>query len=979
MITIPTKLANLLHGLTDDISASVGSASASVSPILERNEAPFFPDYTDHGGKHIESVLRTCELLVGEASWSVFTREDAAVLILATMAHDLGMLMSVEGFRYLVDGTRKVAPPIETNDEPWHKLWREFQLDTRRFDGATLIKLTGSPEPVALQELDPNHFTERGIRIAGEFLRRHHHRIAHEIVFFGMPAETGMISLFSGVGQHLRDLAGIVARSHGIPLRECLEYLIKRDRTGHREYRHIHPTFLMTLVRLADYLDLDFGRAPASVLAAKSLKSPISRREWWSHKAIVDCHSMTDDPECLHVVVDPSALPDVMTFSVIEAKIIGIQQELDACWAVLGEVYGRFPPLNQLSVKIRRIRSDIRASSTIHKLPFVPYVASLEAARADLLKLLIEPLYGDHPGIGIRELVQNAIDAVRELEYILPTIASEKSVERAELDGDVAVNLEKDDQGKYWVTVADRGIGMNWLTVTKYYLTAGASFRQSDVWKKRFTDDEGASQVLRSGRFGIGVLAAFLLGDRVKISSRHVEEPEDHGVEFEFGLDDISIEMRWVKRKVGTTVKIRTSANVIDVLNKVEYTRNYWPRTLNTWDWYCLDKPLLVRRDINGRTLKQRHKIPGVDDELPDHWHRIQVLGFQAVQWSYRANMPELVCNGILVPAGSIDIENQFSQTRTDYGYRETDLILKDPHVSVFDPDGRLPLSLARDQLGHTPIEIASALAADVSKNFIAYCLTKGPEARLLTNDQFSSYAHIAYPGLIGQDYYFGCFFDSADGFGLSDPWNISHYSSLPGLLIRAMSNNFKMSQSAIDMAMSSYGAIYNVASDGNLTSFDTWIRRLVLHDTTECLSAFKGLKIRGLRILMPSNWHRRFLEKQRRFVIDQTSVQWNKDNWVIWTVGDCPANDNVLRSLAKDFKENRVQIESVTECYFLPVSEHPKPGRIAHLWQDVIGGPVIPFDYEERQRILAKLNKQFEHHVTEWTGSESAKKKRKT
>ncbi len=973
MITIPPKLANLLYGLTDDISASVGSASATVSPILERNEAPFFSDYTDHGVKHIESVLKTCELLIGEEGWSVFTREDAAVLMLATMAHDLGMLISVDGFRHLVNGTRKVESSIEANDEPWHKLWREFQLDARRFDGATFIQLTGSPEPVTLKELDPVHFSERGIRIAGEFLRRHHHRLAHEIVLFGMPAENDMVQLFDNVTQHLRDLAGLVARSHGIPIRDCLEYLLKRDRNGHREYRHIHPTFLMALVRLADYLDLDIGRAPASILAAKSLKSPISRREWWSHMAIVDCHSMTDDPECLHVVVDSTVLPDVMTFSVIEAKITGIQHELDACWAVLGEVYGRFPPLNRLSLKIRRIRSDIREELTLLKLPFVPHVASLESARADLLKLLIAPLYGDHPGIGIRELIQNALDAVRELEYILSHETIE-NVERAELDGDVTVSFEKDDKGEDWVTIADRGIGMSWLTVCKYYLTAGASFRQSDVWKKKFANDEGASKVLRSGRFGIGVLAAFLLGDRVKVSSRHLEQPEDRGIEFEFGLDDVSIEMRWVKRKVGTTVKIRTSQKVIDVFEKAIYWQH---DTLNTWDWYCLAKPVLIRRSVKGSILRQKYNLPVAEDELPDPWHRLQVPEFQAIHWSYRANVPDLVCNGILVPNGSVDIEEQFNPVQK-YGNSGSNLLLSDPHVSVFDPDGRLPLSLARDRLSYTPSDIATALADDICRNFIAFCLIKGPKARLLARDESSPY-RIVYPGMSHYGSLLSWFFDTPNGFGLIDPWNISHFTSAPGLIIRAAAGNLKMPPSAVGIDTSIYGSMYNSPSDGNLTNFDTWIRRLVLYDRDECFSAFKGLKIRGLRILTPKNWYKRFVKKQRRFVVDLSTVRLEKNDWVIWTVGDCPEKDNLLVSLASDSQANNTSFECVAECYFSPFSENIKPGRIAQLWRDAIGSPVIPFDKNERQQIIAKLNKQFNRHVVEWTNSETTKKKRTT
>lgn len=974
MIIMPPKLTNLLNGISDEISAAVGSAISAVHPILERNEAPFFPDYTDHGQKHIESVLRTCELLISDEAWSVFTREDAAVLILATLAHDLGMLITADGFQVLVDPLRNDNLLSESNDEPWHKLWREFQLEARRFDGAMLIKLVGAPEPVPMEELDLANLSARGIKIVGEFLRRHHYRLAHEIVLFGMPAANGRVLLFDRSPQHLRDLAGIVARSHGVAIRECIEILIKQNRTGHREFRHVHPAFLMTLVRLADYLDLDIGRAPASVLAAKTLKSPISRREWWAHRAIVDCHSFSDDPECLHVVVEPAALPNIATFSVVEEKVIGIQQELDSCWAILGEVYGRFPPLNKLTIKVRRIRSDLRESSTIQQLAFVPHKASLASARSDLLKLLIEPLYGDRPGIGIRELIQNAIDAVREIDFILSKTVALMPLDRADIDGDVVVSFEKDNHDDYWVTIDDRGIGMTWETVAKYYLTAGASFRQSNVWKKRFTEESGTSLVLRSGRFGIGVLAAFLLGDRVIVSTRHVEDPIERGIEFEFGLDDTEIEMRWVKRKVGTTVKIRTSETIVKRLHSL----NKWMS--DSWDWYCLEKPVLTRRDINGNVLKQKYKLPVADGEMPAHWHRIEAPGYQAVYWSHNHNIPEIVCNGIIVPHGSIAIVEQFGKKERYFDYRDNHLIIDSPKLSVFDPDGRLPLTLARDKLARTP-DFASSLVDDVCRNFIAYCLCKGPDARMLHDDQFSIFAHSGYPGFNRYNYCspLGQFFDTENGFGLSDPWNMSSLTVSTGLLFRVTGRHLQLSQSIADIVEPVCGFMYGIGTNGSLTDFDYWHKRLILYnDKSECLPAFKGLKTSGIRTLMPYKWYERLVAKQPKYIINSIKVCWKTNDWVIWTVGDCQSTDDTLVSIANDLQKTKEPVESVTEYYLLP-SDIPKPGRIAQIWQQVIGGPIIPYDKTERQRIMASLDEQFKGHLAEWTFKRARMVKRRS
>ena len=62
------------------------------------------------------------------------------------------------------------------------------------------------------------------------------------------------------------------------------------------------------------------------------------------------------------------------------------------------------------------------------------------------------------------------------------------------------------------------GIGMTSSVVLEYFLRAGASFRRSDAWRQQHELAPGESRILRSGRFGVGALAAFLLGDEIEVS-----------------------------------------------------------------------------------------------------------------------------------------------------------------------------------------------------------------------------------------------------------------------------------------------------------------------------------------------------------------------------------------------------------------------------------------------------------------------------
>src|SRR5687767_10401763 len=93
-----------------------------------------------------------------------------------------------------------------------------------------------------------------------------------------------------------------------------------------------------------------------------------------------------------------------------------LQSEMDHSTAVLDEAYGTRTDLgmNRLSLTTRRVHSNLYSSAFRDSLPFVPEGTGF-AADPNILTLLVEPLYGKSPGVGVRELIQNSVDAVQEL------------------------------------------------------------------------------------------------------------------------------------------------------------------------------------------------------------------------------------------------------------------------------------------------------------------------------------------------------------------------------------------------------------------------------------------------------------------------------------------------------------------------------------------------------------------------------------
>jgi len=70
---------------------------------------------------------------------------------------------------------------------------------------------------------------------------------------------------------------------------------------------------------------------------------------------------------------------------------------------------------------------------------------------------------------------------------------------------------------------------------------------------------------------------------------------------------------------------------------------------------------------------------------------------------------------------------------------------------------------------------------------------------------------------------------------------------------------------------------------------------------------------------------------------------------------------------LSEDFLKRQVSIESITEFYLSAESKAPKPDRIAQMWKEVLGKPIIPFDKTRRRTMVEALNGRLEHHLEEW------------
>lgn len=712
------------------LDAYVKSVVARIDSHISSNSMVFFPEYTDHDITHFEAVLETAIDLATEKSLELMSDADLVILTTSVMLHDVGMHITKDGFETLIAHNGPLKPVEGFLDQPWHELWLSFLAEARRFDARKLEDLFGPHyKPVTRFPSFSEPWSEFDYLLVGEFLRRYHPRLAHEIALQGMPSKDGTTIQFcnhSSEQEHfLSDIGGLVARSHGMALRQTFSYLDKKY-NNKIEIRSAHPVYLMTLLRVADYLQIQSARAPSARTDVAKFKSPVSTREWSVHQCVTDITNLTD-PEAIDIIAKPN---NIETFLRLKDWITDLQKELDLSWAVLGELYGlqSHSGLHKLGLRIRRLRSNIDAVSDFAKtVNYIPEKISFSAAGSDLLKLLVGPLYANEASVGLRELIQNATDAVKELDSLVNQKLIDRPEPRPDISADVQVDFVTSTPNKRgWphpikeITITDRGVGMTPEILKNYFLRAGASFRSSNAWKESFAKSDGSSEIQRSGRFGVGALAAFLLGDEIKVETRHYSEKNENGLKFSASIDTSSINISREPCPIGTRIIIPIPERLQDKIGRlIPYIINNGVNIqFGIGNYFGRYPSLLYTIDGNKLSSDPNCLLPTQNTAFEDPWNYFESSNFE-VNWTYANNVVDLAVNQIRI-AGA----RSYRQDRAaNAGVKLHSNIFAEPSISIGDNSGSFELNLQRNSYAALELPFGDDLLREITDEFIFECL----------------------------------------------------------------------------------------------------------------------------------------------------------------------------------------------------------------------------------------------------------------
>lgn len=435
-----------------------------------------FPNYTLHDEKHVLNVIYAMGAILGDQIDNLSIGE-IELLILAAALHDIGMVYDEADRQNAFKDERKCMRFLKES----------------------------SPELIGVPSTEWSEDTKQW------YLRTLHPFRLHEILSAGE-----WKALFDKRPRDVVPMQNIVAvcQSHGedissIKNNDSLEYLLMHE---------TEPLFCAILLRLADLLDFDDTRAP-QILFKYADGNEKSVEEWRKHMASTG-FKYPQTPSRDELIFSAECNEPGEEYSIREF-LDWIDNELINCGKMQRDCY------NEWQRKFPFPRSISR--NGIISVGYVSDKFMLTMDQNQILKLLTgENLY-DSNDVFVRELLQNAIDAV----LLRGKMDNNFKIEDARID----LWEWNDKDGNIWFRIDDQGTGMTLGMMKKYFLKVGNSYYTSKELKRDLVNHSSDKDYFGISRFGIGFLSCFLCGIEAEVSTLYFDDSKSK-IECDSGAGD---------------------------------------------------------------------------------------------------------------------------------------------------------------------------------------------------------------------------------------------------------------------------------------------------------------------------------------------------------------------------------------------------------------------------------------------------------
>jgi hypothetical protein len=265
--------------------------------------------------------------------------------------------------------------------------------------------------------------------------------------------------------------------------------------------------YVASLLRLIDYAHINRDRAYSIDRAFRQPMEPESLIHWVAQEHVDGPNR--DGADLVYRAAVP--IVNVDAWWLYYEMLKGLDNEIRTVRRYLDR---RASSHGRLSLQgVRGVTSPEEAAVFVPTAGFLPIEINLRTGSIERLVQLLagESLYGPEPMAAVREHIQNCQDAV-----MLKTAIASSNFDKAALSIPIRVAIRTTDSTPT-LEVTDLGVGMTRKLMTDYLISIA-----SDYWTSQFHTDFPAVTVRGfepAGKFGIGFLSVFMLGDEVTVES----------------------------------------------------------------------------------------------------------------------------------------------------------------------------------------------------------------------------------------------------------------------------------------------------------------------------------------------------------------------------------------------------------------------------------------------------------------------------
>jgi hypothetical protein len=446
-----------------------------------------FTTYTKHDISHIDAMLKMLTWLVPPATAKKMTASDWLLIVLAIYLHDLGMLVTPEEFE-----NRRENPEFRT--------W--FESLDKTNEGKEYLARTHRMSPTEKERFFFQEFVRKGhaARIREWITGRHSRTWGTRV----KPIADAIASLMEPLPSRFRKYLGDVCESHHANDLDRLEKYPLYAPCASDDQAAVNVQYASILLRSADLLHVTHDRTPSIMYQLVRLSGPKGVDEWDKQLGTFSVRPRKreidgDDPESTLVQISADFREERPLFALQEYVTYANSQVAQS---------KRWADKSQLDPNARNYLfpwSGVKGDVQLEGVP--PRPLKFELDRGRLLDLLVGHTIYNDPTVAIRELLQNAIDAVRYQHHLASRASPAAGRRRPEIGG-VRVTWQPDDR---ILVVEDNGVGMDEDVIKHHLMTVGVSFYNTPQFEAEHGDFSPIS------RFGIGILTCFMVSDDIEI------------------------------------------------------------------------------------------------------------------------------------------------------------------------------------------------------------------------------------------------------------------------------------------------------------------------------------------------------------------------------------------------------------------------------------------------------------------------------